>query len=266
MRATMVAILVCNAALLATITACTGTAPKPQAGATIEKNSKQVVARPAQSGTTTERSTPQARPDPDSQSVTNDVETQAASATTADEPGDPAGANQITTLRAPTVLPAVMPEVVLTKAHAEDCLIRVGDEFPEFHLPDLMGRMQSRENLQGDSLTVVVFWSGDRLLAADQLRYLNEHIARYADLGVRPVAINVGQTPGKVREATQNLKLHVPMLLDLDRGLFSRVAKTHLPRTYLLDRDGNVLWLDIEFSRHTRDGLEQAIHASLEST
>jgi hypothetical protein len=34
----------------------------------------------------------------------------------------------------------------------------------------------------------------------------------------------------------------------------------------LLDHNGNVLWLDIEFSRHTRDGLEQAIHASLDAT
>jgi peroxiredoxin len=126
--------------------------------------------------------------------------------------------------------------------------------------------MQSLEDLQGDSLTVVVFWSGDRLLAADQLRYLNEHIARYRDLGVKAIAINVGQSPESVRKAVHELKFEAPMLLDLDRGLFSRVGKAHLPRTYLLDRDGSVLWLDIEFSRHTRDGLEQAIHASLEST
>jgi hypothetical protein len=33
-----------------------------------------------------------------------------------------------------------------------------------------------------------------------------------------------------------------------------------------LDRDGRVLWFDIEFSRHTRENLEQAIHASLNST
>jgi peroxiredoxin len=126
--------------------------------------------------------------------------------------------------------------------------------------------MQTLEDLQGDSLTVVVFWSGDRLLASDQLRDLNEHIARYRDLGVKAIALNVGQSPESVRTAVDQLKFGVPMLLDLDRGLFSRVGKAHLPRTYLLDRDGSVLWLDIEFSRHTRDGLEQAIHASLEST
>jgi peroxiredoxin len=266
MRATMGIVLTCNAALLATVTACTGTAPKPQAGATIEKNGKQVVARPAQSGMTTERPTPQAKPDLDNKNLTADVETPSANASTGDEPTANGGAKQVKAQRAPTVLPAAMPEVVLTKAHADDCLIRVGDEFPEFRLPDLRGRMQSLEDLRGDSLTVVVFWSGDRLLAADQLRYLNEQIVRYSDLGVRAIAVNTGQSPEKVREATQNLKLHVPMLLDLDGGLFSRVGKAHLPRTYLLDREGSVLWLDIEFSRHTRDGLEQAIHASLEST
>jgi peroxiredoxin len=182
------------------------------------------------------------------------------------QPGDEAGAKQITALQAPTVLPAAMPEVVLSAAHAEDCLIRVGDAFPEFRLPDLIGRMQSLDDVQGESLTVVVFWSGDRLLATDQLRYLNEHIARYADLGVQAIAINVGQAPEPVRKTVESLKFESPMLLDLDRGLFSRVGKAHLPRTYLLDSDGSVLWFDIEFSRHTRDGLEQAIHASLDST
>jgi peroxiredoxin len=259
-------ILICNAALLATIAACTGTAPKPQAAATIEKNGEQAVASPAQSGTTTKQPTTQAKPDLDNKNLTADVETPSASAAIVDEPTGDAGPKQVARQRAPTVLPAVMPEVVLTKAHAEDCLIRVGDAFPEFRLPDLRGRMQSLEDLQGDYLTVVVLWSGDRLLAADQLRYLNEHIARYADLGVKAVAINVGQSPQHVRKTAEELKLHVPMLLDLDRGLFSRVGKSHLPRTYLLDRDGSVLWLDIEFSRHTRDGLKQAIHASLEST
>jgi peroxiredoxin len=266
MRATMGVILTCNAALLATITACTGAAPKPQAAATIERSGEHTVARPAQSGPATKPPAPQSKPELDNNNLAADVETPATSKVAAGETGSDAGAKPIAAQRAPTVLPAVMPEVVLSKAHAEDCLIRVGDEFPEFRLPDLMGRMQSLEILQGDSLTVVVLWSGDRLLAADQLRHLNEHIARYADLGVRSVAINVGQSPEHVRETAENLKLQVPMLLDLDRGLFSRVGKAHLPRTYLLDRDGSVLWLDIEFSRHTRDGLEQAIHASLEST
>jgi peroxiredoxin len=258
--------LICVTALLATIAGCAGAAPKPQAGKASGKSNEQTAAKSSPSAPRQEKATSQTEADRDDSNVTAEVKEPAASAATVEQPAGEADAKQITALRAPTVLPAAMPQVVLSKAHAEDCLLRIGDEFPDARLPDLTGRMQSLEELQGDSLTVVVFWSGDRLLAGDQLRYLNEHIARYADLGVKAIAINVGQAPESVRKTAEQLKLEVPILLDLDRRLFSRVGKAHLPRTYLLDRNGSVLWLDIEFSRHTRDGLEQAIHASLDST
>jgi peroxiredoxin len=173
---------------------------------------------------------------------------------------------RITALKPPTIRPAVMPEVVLSAAHSGDSFVGVGDQFPDFRLPDLAGRAQALPQVQGDGLTVIVIWASDRLATENQLRYLNEHIVRYADVGVRSVAIHTGQMPDQVREAVDAIELSVPVLLDSDGRLFARIGRNHLPRTYLLDRDGRVLWFDIEFSRHTRENLEQAIHASLNST
>jgi peroxiredoxin len=173
---------------------------------------------------------------------------------------------QVTTLKPPIVRPAAMPKVLMSSAHAADCIVRVSDAFPDFRLPDAGGRSRSLQDVQGAAMTVVVLWSGDRLLAEDQLRYLDEKIAQYADLGVRAVAINVGDGFDEVRTTLDSLRLKTPILLDRDRGLFSRVGINHLPRTYLLDRDGRILWFDIEFSRRTREDLEQAINASLNST
>ena len=266
MRAITVAMVFQVTAFIAIIAGCAGKAPVPQAGKAIDKSKEKIAVKPTAPAAATEESTPPTSHDRENERITVDELGPTESAAPVEQPAVKQGASPIAAQRAPTVRPTVMPEVVLSAAHAEDCLIRVGDVFPEFRLPDLMGRMQSLKDLQGKSLTVVVFWSGDRLLAAEQLRYLNEHITRYADLGVNAIAVNVGQTPESVRKIVEDLKLQVPMLLDLDRSLFARVGKAHLPRTYLLDQDGSVLWLDIEFSRHTRDGLEQAIHASLEST
>jgi peroxiredoxin len=175
-------------------------------------------------------------------------------------------AKRITVLKPPTVRPAAMPEVVLSAAHADACVVRVGDEFPEFRLPDVSGRERGLDDLRGDTLTVVVFWSGDRLLSADQLHYLQERIVAYAELGVKVIAINVGDPPPRVRETVEESIHSLTVVLDVQRRLFARVGRDHLPRTYLLDREGRVLWFDIEFSRHTREKLEQAIHASLRST
>ena len=52
-------------------------------------------------------------------------------------------------------------------------------------------------------------------------------------------------------------------LLDTDGSLYSKVATQHQPRTYLLDADGKILWLDIEYSRSTARELSNAIHVQL---
>ena len=178
---------------------------------------------------------------------------------------DASNAERVTALKPPQIRPAVMPEVMLSAAHADKCFVRVGDEFPEFRLPDLTGKALSLVDVQGESLTVVVLWSADRILAEEQLRFLEQRIGRYADLGVKRVAINVGDAPDRVRAVLDPIEKSYANLLDPDGRLLMRVGQDHLPRTYLLDREGRVLWFDIEFSRQTREQLEQAIHASLKA-
>ncbi|MEX2142199.1 MAG: redoxin domain-containing protein [Pirellulales bacterium] len=266
MRAKDGAFLICACVLLVAIAGCAGAPSKPQADRAVVKMQEPALVEDSRvAPQAVEQTTPDSPKEIASRFADNVGET-ASSAPPSGAPPSEAEPKRVTALKPPTVRPAVMPEVVLSGAHADKCFIRVGDPFPDFRLPDLAGRAQTLEDLQAEGLAVVVFWSGDRLAAEDQLRYLNEHIARYADLGVRAVAINIGQLPDQVRAAVDALEVSVPLLLDLDGRLFSRIGKDHLPRTYLLDQDGRVLWFDIEFSRHTRENLEQAIHASLKST
>jgi peroxiredoxin len=258
--------LIGAAALLVTVSGCAGAGSKPHADKAVSKAQEPAVVEDSLVTSKTARR-PAAEPAQEAEhpsAADGNGESSPTAASSVTSPSEPA-AKRVTALKPPTVRPAVMPEVVLSGAQADDCFIRVGDQFPDFRLPDLAGRAQTLTDVRGDGLTVVVFWAGDRLAAEDQLRYLDEHIARYADLSVRAVAINVGETPEQVRGAVETLEVSVPVLLDLSRRLYSRIGKDHLPRTYLLDQDGRVLWFDIEFSRHTRENLEQAIHASLKS-
>ena len=48
-------------------------------------------------------------------------------------------------------------------------------------------------------------------------------------------------------------------LVDADRAYFRQVATEKLPRTYLLDRNGKILWFDLEYSRSMRRELQNAI-------
>jgi peroxiredoxin len=253
------------AVILVAVMGCGGEVSQPQSAKAPRKSQpRDAVERSAKMVPSDEQSTNESKDEVEQPSQSGDGAPLVTQSPTKDSALE-RGPERVTVLR-PTVQPAVMPEVVLSAAHSDDCFVRVGDQFPDFRLPDLAARARTLDEVQGDGLTVAVFWAGDRLAAESQLRYLNDHIARYADLGVRAVAINVGQMPDQVRAAVDALQINVTVLLDLDGRLFARVGKDHLPRTYLLDREGRILWFDIEFSRHTRENLEQAIHASLNST
>jgi peroxiredoxin len=266
MRVTIGAILFAAATIVVTTNGCSGVGTTP--------NSNSPVAKTEQAQVLTSHSEPNLQDAQQAADPSTTASEPSAAKQTITESADaisiPQSANdsstQVTTLKPPVVRPAVMPKVQMSSAHAADCIVEVGDVFPDFRLPDPDGRSRSLQDIQGAAMTVVVLWSGDRLLAKDQLRYLDERIAPYADLGVRAVAINVGGGIDEVRTTLDAVRLKTPVLLDRDRGLFSRVGTNHLPRTYLLDRDGRILWFDIEFSRHTREDLEQAINASLNST
>ena len=152
------------------------------------------------------------------------------------------------------------PLVRLTDAHAKSCLLNVGDPMPPITLLNTEGEEHSLASYYGEKLTVVVFWSIRHPYASEQFSHLGPDIAdRYAGHGVNVVAINEGDAGDEVRQIVEETDVDFPCLLDTDGSAFRHVATSILPRTYLLDTQGEVLWLDIEYSRSTRRELHNAM-------
>lgn len=162
-------------------------------------------------------------------------------------------------------LPAVKPDeiyeprVVMSRAHEQTCLIKVGDVMPNLALQSLTGEPVSLDDLRGDKLTVVVFWSNRFAFGRAQFQHLAAEVALpFRHLGVKVVAVNVGD-PVEQIELDAATKDEVVSVLDPDGSATAKVATGKLPRTYLIDRAGRVLWFDIEYSRAMRRQLKNAI-------
>ncbi len=152
------------------------------------------------------------------------------------------------------------PTVVLSAGHAALCSVRVGDAMPTLTLVDVSAQDQTLPDLFGEKLTVVVFWTLEHPYAAEQFERLHaEVVGPYAEFGVNTVAINAGDPPELVQAAGQQTGAAFPVLLDVDGLSFGQVATGKLPRTYLLDPAGRILWFDIEYSESTRRELNNAI-------
>ncbi len=153
------------------------------------------------------------------------------------------------------------PTVVLSESHRQTCLFTVGDDMPPMTLPNQQGEDQVLSKLYGEKLTVVVFWDIAHVYAEEQfLRLERETTSRFSEFGVSVVAINVGDKPAEVQSLAEQAENRCTCLLDQDGTAFGAVATGKLPRTYVLDAEGKVLWFDIEYSRSTERELKNAIY------
>ena len=165
--------------------------------------------------------------------------------------------------------PPKMPEVLLIEADRDKCVLWVDDPMPDAELTDLAGETQSLGELLGEKLTVVFFWTSGSsefsgMAAQRALEDLQKDIYEpYAEKGVQVLAVNEGETADDVQKMVDGAGATFINFVDPDGAFFSQVAKEKLPRPYLLDAEGKILWFDLEFSRTTRDNLLQAIQVAL---
>jgi len=149
------------------------------------------------------------------------------------------------------------------------CIVGVGDVLPSAELTALDGKSHVLKDLTGEKLTVVCFWSGatprSRLVTVALLEDLmREVVEPFGSKGVQVVVVNVGDTAADAKGDMEKAQATFPCLLDPEGKLFATIAKDRrMPRIYLLDSAGKILWFDVENSRATRENLTQAIRVVL---
>lgn len=156
--------------------------------------------------------------------------------------------------------PPVKPEVVLSAEHQKLCRVGVGDTMPELAITNTKGQKQTLAELLGKKLTVVLFWNANHRYALAEFEHLQREVMQpFVDSGVVVVAIHVGPPPENYAALIEKQGKGIICLIDADQTAFKQIASSKLPRTYLLDRSGKILWFDIEYSRTTRYDLKNAV-------
>lgn len=158
---------------------------------------------------------------------------------------------------------ATIPKVSLSSAHAALCKVKVGDTLPDVELPAVNGGGQANlSSLFGAKATVVVFWKSDRRMAREQLADMGpEVVGPFGKAGVSVVGIAVSESAESAQAALDAAEASFPNLLDADGKAFAQVGSEKLPRTYVVDPRGKIVWFDIEYSMATRRELNQTLRA-----
>jgi thioredoxin-dependent peroxiredoxin len=153
-----------------------------------------------------------------------------------------------------------IPPVVLSTMHAKWCVSKVSDPFPAIELPRLGGPSTKLSTLYGKQATVVLFWTSDRWMSRMALEDLVHEVATvYEPKQVAVVGIAVSQTTSAMRKRLGEANAEFPQLLDADGSALAEVGSVALPRIYVLDPAGKIVWFDIEYSESTRRELERTL-------
>lgn len=154
----------------------------------------------------------------------------------------------------------VQPRILLSQSHQESSIKQVGDSVGDATVVDIDEKSHKLTDLLSDRLTVLIFWSDRSLTASEQFaRIPVDVLGAFARHRVKVIAVNVGGDTVTTRKLTGDAADKIVSLVDADAKLFKQFAKSKLPRTYVIDKNGNILWYDLEYSLSMRRELSNAL-------
>ncbi|MCW8943188.1 MAG: TlpA family protein disulfide reductase [Sedimenticola sp.] len=114
-------------------------------------------------------------------------------------------------------------------------------EAPPFVLKDTQGKEVSLADYKGKVL-VINFWATWCPSCRKEMPSLNRGAAWLKKYDVELIAINVGEKPKRVMDYLQKEPVDFPILLDLDTEVSNRWDAMRLPITYVVDKEGRIVF------------------------
>lgn len=152
------------------------------------------------------------------------------------------------------------PRVIMSHRHRATCVKQVGDVIDNATVTDITGSEHKIGELLSDRLTVMLFWNRKSFAGFEQFRRIPvDVLATFAAQRVKVIAVNVGDGAARTKNLTGDAADKIVSLVDNDSKLFHQFATSRIPRTYVLDSTGKILWFDLEYSQSTRRELSNAL-------
>lgn len=145
---------------------------------------------------------------------------------------------------------------------AETTLINAGDVAPDFTVEMLDGSKVTLSALQGKP-TLLIFWATWCPPCRLELSKLQEHIIdRYGDK-INVLPISRGEERAKVEEYISKMGYTFAVGLDGDQSIYRKYATNYIPRCFVIDAKGKVLYSGVGYDEAIAKEVEQNIEKSL---
>ena len=113
----------------------------------------------------------------------------------------------------------------------------VGSPAPNFKLPNLEGKTVSLSDLRGKPV-ILNFWTAKCPPCRAEMPLIQQVYEEWSDNGLVVLAINLGESPSKVKEFVQSYGFSFPVLLDTKGGTAQKYNIRYIPATVFIDKNG----------------------------
>lgn len=145
---------------------------------------------------------------------------------------------------------------------AKTTLIHAGDMAPDFTVEMLDGSKVTLSALQGKP-TLLIFWATWCPPCRLELSKLQEHIIdRYGDK-INVLPISRGEERAKVEGYISKMGYTFAVGLDGDQSIYNKYATNYIPRCFVIDANGKVLYSGVGYDETVAKEVEQNIDKAL---
>ncbi|MBR5771061.1 MAG: TlpA family protein disulfide reductase [Alistipes sp.] len=145
---------------------------------------------------------------------------------------------------------------------AETTLINAGDVAPDFTVEMLDGSKVTLSALQGKP-TLLIFWATWCPPCRLELSKLQEHIIDCYGDKINVLPISRGEERAKVEEYISKMGYTFAVGLDGDQSIYRKYATNYIPRCFVIDAKGKVLYSGVGYDEAIAKEVEQNIEKAL---
>ena len=144
-------------------------------------------------------------------------------------------------------------------------LVKEGDTAPDFTVEMLDGSKITLADLKGN-VVLVNFWATWCPPCREELSHVQaEIIDRFADKPFRMIAISRGEQRAKVEKFIADNGYTFPVGLDPEQSIFGLFATNYIPRNFLIDAEGKVVFVGVGYDETEFAHLKNAIAETLKN-
>jgi peroxiredoxin len=149
--------------------------------------------------------------------------------------------------------------------YAENYIVKVGDQAPDFNIKEAGGKSYKLSDLRG-KVVMLQFTASWCSVCRQEMPFIEKEIWLPGKAkGLVVIGIDRDEPEEKVLGFIKDIKVTYPLALDPGAGIFSLFAlkESGVTRNVIIDRTGKIIYLTRLFDRKEFDGMKKVIFSEL---